>query len=349
MSTIDIGGRPVGLGHPCFVIAEAGSNHDGKLEQAYRLIDIAVATGADAVKFQLFSAEKIAAQTQEDIAQLRDEFGEFGDNLYEFYKKLETPSEWLAELKQYSDEKGIVFLVTPFDEEAADQLAAIDVAAYKIASFEMVHIPLLRHVAKLGKPVIVSTGMGDLADMEDVVDVFREVANDQLVLLHCGISYPMPFAEVNLAAMDTMRQAFQVPVGYSDHTPGITVPVAAVARGADMIEKHYTLDTDLSGPDHLFSLGPEEFKRMVEAIRNTEAAIGSPIKRLNPSEQVHYNRGRRSLFAAVDIPEGTEIREDMLAVLRPGTGMAPRYLNIIEGRKARRAIKAHEPISWDQI
>lgn len=349
MKAIHIGKRKVGAGHPCFIIAEAGSNHDGKLEQAVELIDVASDAGADAVKFQLFSAGKIAARTKEEIATLSDEFGKFGDNLYEFYKKLEMPSEWLGELKKYADGRGIEFLTTPFDEEAADQLAQIDMAAYKIASFEMVHIPLLRHVGRLGRPVIVSTGMGDLADIEDVMDALHASGNEDTILLHCGISYPMPFHQVHLAAMDTMRQAFQVPVGYSDHTAGITVPIAAVARGADMIEKHYTLAKDLAGPDHEFAVGPDELARMVCAIRDTEASIGSPIKGLSPTEQVHYERGRRSLFAATDIPAGTVIETQMLAVLRPGIGLPPRMVDVVVGRTARRDIQIHEPIVMDAI
>ena len=349
MKAIEIAGRKVGPGNPCFIIAEAGSNHDGKIEQAYKLIDVAAEAGVDAVKFQLFSAEKIAARTKQDIAKLRDEFGKFGDNLFEFYKKLEMPVAWLGELNDYCSKKGIAFLTTPFDEGAADELASIDVPAVKIASFEMVHIPLLRHVAKQGKPVIVSTGMADLADIEDVIDAIFGQGNEQVILLHCGISYPMPFDEVHLAAMDTMRQAFQLPVGYSDHTAGVTVPLAAVARGANMIEKHYTLDQNLDGPDHTFALGPDELKEMVEAIRNTEAAIGSPIKKLSPSEHVHYERGRRSLFAAVDIAVGEVITEDMLQILRPGIGLAPKHIDTIVGRKAQRSMSAHEPVTWDDI
>lgn len=349
MRSIVIGDRKVGPGHPCFIIAEAGSNHDGKLEQALALIDVAANAGADAVKFQLFSAEKIAARTQDQIATLKDEFGEFGENLFEFYRKLELPVQWLGQLKEYADDKGIVFLTTPFDEDAADQLAQIEVPAIKIASFEMVHLPLLQHVARLHRPVIVSTGMGDLADIEDVLDTLYAEGNDQVILLHCGISYPMPFAQVHLAAMDTMRQAFGVPVGYSDHTTGITVPIAAVARGACMIEKHYTLDNSLSGPDHTFAVGPTDLKEMVKAIRDTEAAIGSPLKRLSPSEAVHYERGRRSLFATVDIHENQVIEKSMLAVLRPGIGLAPRFIDIVAGRQARKAIKAHEPITWEVI
>jgi sialic acid synthase SpsE len=349
MNTIKISDREIGAGNPCFIIAEAGSNHDGNIEQAYKLIDVAVEAGVDAVKFQLFSAEKIAARTKQEIAKLRDEFEKFGDNLFDFYKKLEMPVEWLGELKEYCNKKGIVFLTTPFDEGAVDDLAGIDVAAYKIASFEMVHIPLVKHVAKQGKPVIVSTGMGDLADIEDVVRAVTSQKNEQLILLHCGISYPMPFAEVHLAAMDTMRQAFQFPVGYSDHTEGITVPLAAVARGANMIEKHYTLDKNLDGPDHTFALDPNELKQMVDAIRNTEKAIGSPIKKLSPSETVHYERGRRSVFAAVDIPKGTAISEDMLEVLRPGIGLAPKFIEVIVGRKIQRDVSAHEPITWEDI
>jgi sialic acid synthase SpsE len=349
MTKIKIGPKAVGPGHPCYIIAEAGSNHDGKLEQACQLIDVAADAGADAIKFQLFTAEKIAARTKQDIVKLRDQFGEFGSNLYEMYKKMETPADWFEELKVYSEDKGLTFLTTPFDEDAADFLEAMDVPAVKIASFEMVHIPLLRHVAKFGKPVIISTGMGDLADIEDALAALHAENNYQGILLHCGINYPLEFASVHLAAMDTMRHAFQLPVGYSDHTPGIVVPVAAVARGANMIEKHFTLDKGLQGPDHAFALDPDEFKQMVQAIRDVEAAIGSPIKKMADDEKIYYDRGRRSMFAAVDIAAGVVIEKDMIEILRPGVGLAPKYLEMVVGRKAQTTIEAHEPITWDSI
>lgn len=343
---VTIGRSNIGIGEPCFTIAEAGSNHDRKLEQAKRLIDVAVAARADAVKFQSSTAEKIAARTKEDLAQI-DFSG--ARSLFELYRKVELPREWQSELSVYCRERGIVFLSTPFDEEAVDQLNELGVEAFKIASFELVHLPLLRYVARKSKPIILSTGMSNLGEIEDALQTIYAEGNEQVIVLHCAINYPARFENVNLAAMDTMRQAFQVPVGYSDHTAGWTVPVAAVARGANVIEKHFTTDRGLHGPDHAFALAPLELGQMVRAIRETEAALGSPVKHRTATEETHYRRGRRSLFAKVDIPAGTVIRAEMLAVLRPGTDLHPKYLEMVVGRAARRTIQADEPITWELI
>ncbi|MDA8233936.1 MAG: pseudaminic acid synthase [Clostridia bacterium] len=348
MDNILIGKRLVGPGHPAFIIAEAGSNHDRDLGQAKKLIDVAVEAGADAVKFQTFQADKIAAQTEDEIMKLGNEY-EGVPTLYKLYEGLELPREWQAELAEYACQKDIIFLSTPFDYEAVEQLEELNMATYKIASFEMVDIPFLKYVARKGKPVILSTGMANLGEIEEALNAIYSEGNRQVILLHCGISYPMPIEQVNLAAMDTMRQAFQVPIGYSDHTLGITVPVAAVARGACVIEKHFTIDCNLKGPDHKFALNPEELKAMVQGIREAEQAIGSPLKKLAKTEVLHHQRGRRSVFARVNIPQGTVITEDMLAVLRPGIGLMPKYFELVIGREARRNIKAHEPITWDKI
>lgn len=345
---IKIGDRLVGPDQPAFIIAEAGSNHDRDLNQAKKLIDIAARAGADAVKFQTFTADKIAADTEDDVVKLGDEY-QGVPTLYQLYKGLELPRQWQAELKQYADSKGIMFLSTPFDCDAVDELEDLGMLAYKVASFEMVDLPFLKYIARKGKPIILSTGMADLGEIEEALDAIYSQGNDQVVLLHCGICYPMPYGEVNLAAMDTMRQAFQVPVGYSDHTLGISVPLAAAARGANVIEKHFTISRQLTGPDHRFAIEPDELNDMVTGIRQVEAAIGSPIKRHTPSEEVHYRRGRRSIFAKFDIPAGTVITEDMLAVLRPGIGLKPKYIDIVIGRTARTNIKKNEPITWDKI
>ncbi len=341
-----VGNRVIGQGGPCFVIAEAGSNHDRNLDQAKRLIDVASEAGADAVKFQTFTAEKIAARSNADIAKI-----DFAGcrSLFELYQKFELPREWQVELSCYSREKDILFLSTPFDEEAVDQLNELGVPAFKIASFEIVHLPLLRYAARTGKPMILSTGMATLGEIEEALEVIYREGNEQVILLHCAINYPAPVESVNLAAMDTMRLAFGVPVGYSDHTLGLSVPIAAVARGANVIEKHFTVDKNLQGPDHAFALGPEELKAMVQCIRETEAAIGSPKKGATADEAEHLTRGRRSLFAKVHIPAGTTITEDMVAVLRPGIGLKPKYLARIVGRKARRDIEVDEPITWDDV
>lgn len=343
---VHIANKVIGEGEPCLIIAEAGSNHDGKLEQAKQLIDIAANSGADAVKFQTFQADKIAARTSDEIANI-DIAG--SKTLHELYKKMELPREWQSELTDYARDKGIIFLSTPFDEKAADQLDALGVPAFKVASFELVHLSLLTHIARKGKPVLLSTAMANLGEIEEAIEAILEEDNDQIILLHCGVGYPLRMEDVNLAAMDTLRQAFSYPVGYSDHTMGSTVPVAAVARGAKVIEKHFTISRNLSGPDHPFALEPHELKAMVQGIRDVEKAIGTAQKRVLDSEAVHYQRGRRSIFAAVDIPKGTIITEDMVGILRPGVGLKPKYLDLVVGRKAQVGIRAHEPITWDKI
>ncbi len=348
MEHIKIGHRIIGPGHPAFIIAEAGSNHDRDLGQAKQLIDLAVEAGADAVKFQTFTADKIAANTGHAIVKLGNEYDGV-PTLYELYKGLELPREWQQELADYARGKGIIFLSTPFDYDAVNELESIGMLAFKVASFEMVDLPFLKYIAGKGKPVILSTGMADLGEVEEALEAIYLTGNQQVILLHCGISYPMPFGEVNLKAMDTLREAFQLVVGYSDHTPGISVPLAAVARGAKVIEKHFTLDKSLKGPDHKFALGPEELKAMVKGIREVEAALGSPVKGPAPAEEIHRARGRRSIFARVDIPRGTVISEEMLAILRPGVGLKPKFLELVVGRESRRDIRANEPITWELI
>ena len=343
---VKIAKRMIGEGEPCFIIAEAGSNHDGKLKQAKQLINIAASSGADAVKFQTFQADKIVARTKNGIVKI-DIAG--SKTLHELYKKAELPREWQSELADYARDKGIIFLSTPFDEEAVDDLDALGVPAFKVASFELTHLPLLKHIARKGKPVILSTAMANLGEIEEAIATISGGGNKQIILLHCGVGYPLRMEDVNLAAMDTLRQAFPYPVGYSDHTMGITVPIAAVARGAKVIEKHFTISRDLAGPDHPFALEPHELKAMVQGIRDVEKAIGIPQKRLLDSEAVHYQRGRRSIFAAVDIPKGTIITEGMVDILHPAIGLEPKYLNIVIGRKAQVDIEAHEPITWDKI
>lgn len=336
----------VGNGERCFIIAEAGSNHDGKLDQAKELIDIAADSGADAVKFQVFVADEMAAKTESEIARV-DIAG--CKTLHELYKSLEIPQEWLAELASYAGERGIIFLCTPFYEQAVDELDKIGAPAFKVASFELVHLPLLRYIARKGKPIILSTGMANLGEVEDAIAAIISEGNEQIVLLHCGSGYPHRVEDVNLAAMDTLKQAFSYPVGYSDHTLGITIPVAAVARGAKAIEKHFTISRDLPGPDHSFALEPPELKMMVREIRDTEKAIGNPQKTVTDSELVRYKRGRRSIFAKVDIPRGTRINPEMLAILRPGIGLMPKYLDIVVGRTAQTDIKAGQPITWAEV
>lgn len=334
----------------CFIIAEAGSNHGRDLDQALKLIEIAAEAGADSVKFQLFSADKLAVDTEDDITSLnQDKFGVYGETLYDLYKKMELPREWLPELKTYAEKCGIMFSATPFDEEAVDVLEEIEIPFYKIASFEMVHIPLIKYVAGKGKPIILSTGMATMEEIGDAVRAIKDSGNEQYALLHCSIEYPPRMEDVNLAAIDAIDKEFSCPVGYSDHTLGITVPVAAVARGAKIIEKHFTLDITLNGPDHSFALSPSELKEMVAAIRDTEAAVGVPVKKPAEAEMIYLKRGRRSLFATASIKQGDIITKESISVLRPGSGLMPKYLDEVVGRKAKVDIIKNDPITWDKV
>ncbi len=346
LRSFKIGHRCVGPDSPCFIIAEAGSNHNRDLKIAMKLIDAATDAKADAVKFQTFSAETIASQA--DIPLTRIDFAE-AKSPYELFKKLEMPRSWHKELFDYASQKGIVFLSTPFDEKAVDELFEIGVEAFKIASFELNHFPLLKHAAQTKKPILLSTGMATLGEIEEALEVILANGGRSVGLFHCGISYPLNERDVNLRAMDTMANAFPCPVGYSDHTTGIAVPVAATARGARMIEKHFTLDRNLPGPDHAFALQPQELSDMVSSIRTVEFALGSPIKAPMESEMEFKARGRRSLFANLDISKGTIIQRGMISVLRPGAGLHPKYIDRIVGRPAARDILRHEPFSWDCI
>ena len=344
-----IGPRHVGPGHPCYVIAEAGSNHNRDMDVARRMIDAAAESGADAVKFQSFTASRIAANTSHPVAQIKGKFEKHGATLHELYRRAELPEGWIAELFDYAKERGITPLSTPFDEYAVDELVRLGMPVIKIASFELVHLPLLRHCAQSGLPLILSTGMATMGEIEEALETVQAAGATDVAVLHCNIEYPPNMPDVELRAIETMRGAFDCPVGFSDHTRGIHIPVAAVALGACVIEKHYTLDRSMKGPDHDFALEPGELTDMVSAIHEVEQALGTGRKAPVEAEAVHRRRGRRSLFAAVDIPAGTRIDPDMLAVLRPGVGLHPRYLDVIVGRMATRDIKAHEPLSWDDV
>ncbi len=328
----------------CFIIAEVGSNHNGDITLAKKLIDIASESGADAVKFQFFLAETIAADTKDKIAVLNN-----GISLQKFYKDCETPRIWISILNNYCKEKNIIFFATPFDFQAIDLLKSEGIELYKIASFEIVDLPLIKRVAQTQKPIILSTGMADLEDISDALTTIYNQGNRNVILLHCGINYPTLFNEVNLRAMDTIREKFDVPVGYSDHTPGITIPIAAVARGAQVIEKHFTLDRKMAGPDHAFALEPHELKLMVTAIRECEQSLGTSEKRCTESEKIHFMRGRRSIFSSRDIRKGEILNYEDFAVLRPGIGLKPKHLDELIGKTARKDLPKNEPVSWDLV
>lgn len=346
-ASVRICDRAVGAGEPCFVIAEVGANHDRNLGQAKELIDVAQAAGADAVKFQTYSAETLYSRRTPQFSYLAAMGAT--KSVYDIIQESELPREWQAELAAYARERKILFFSSPFDRVAIDQLDALDVCAYKWASFEIVDLPLLRYAAAKGRPMIVSTGMCNLAEVQDAVETVYGAGNRQLVLLHCISLYPTRPDQANLRMMDSLRTAFGVPVGFSDHTPGIAVAIAAAARGANAIEKHFTLSRRLRGPDHPFAVEPEELRAMVQGIREAEASLGVADKRMLAEEAEMARLGRRSIIARVAIPLGATLREDMLIVKRPGYGIAPKFLDLVIGRVARRDIDADDVLTWDMI
>ena len=348
MKKVKVSNKLIGEEEPCFIIAEAGVNHNGDVNLAKKLIDIAKDAGVDAVKFQTFKAENVVTKNAEK-AEYQKETAAIGELQYDMIKKLELTEEDFKELADYAKKKDIIFLSSPFDRESVDLLDEISVPAYKVPSGEITNFPLLKHIAKKGKPIILSTGMATLGEIEDALRVIREVGVDDVVLLHCVTSYPAKIEDVNLRVIETLKHAFKLSVGFSDHTHGITVPIAAVSLEAVVIEKHFTLDNNLPGPDHKSSLEPDELKEMVVAIRDVEKALGDGIKRPTKEEEEIKKVARRSIVAKVDILEGTVITEDMLNIKRPGTGISPSKLNDVLRKKAIKNIKKDEILKWNDI
>ncbi len=347
MKKIRIGNKLMGEEEQCFIIAEAGVNHNGDVELAKKLIDVAKEAGVDAVKFQTFKTESVVTKNTEKAEYQKETTGEGAQ--YEMIKKLELKDEDFRELADYAKEKEIMFLSSPFDKESVDLLYELGVPVFKVASGEITNFPLLRYIAKKGKSIILSTGMSTLGEVEEALNVIRSEGVRDVVLLHCVSNYPAKIEDVNLRAMETLEQTFKVPVGFSDHTLGITVPIVAVALGACVIEKHFTLDKNLPGPDHKASLEPNELEEMVRAIRDVENALGDGVKRPTKDEGAIKKVARRSIVAKMDIPEGTVITEDILDTKRPCTGIEPRYIDIIMGKKAKENIKKGEIISMRMI
>ncbi len=324
----------VGEGGPTFVIAEAGVNHNGELVLAKQLVEAACAAGADAVKFQSFKADRLATTNAPTAAYQRRQTNSPKSQV-EMLQRLELSLEAHRELSRYCRAKGIIFLSTPFDASSADMLADLGVPAFKIASGELTNLPFLAHVARFGKPLLISTGMSYLSEVEAALRTVREAGNQAVVLLHCVSDYPAEPADANLRAMQTLRAAFGAPVGFSDHTLGTSVALAAVALGACVVEKHLTLDRNLPGPDHQASLGPMEFQRLVEGIRTVEAALGTGIKQPTERERAIAAVARRSLVTNCDIPAGTVLEASMVEMKRPGTGLPFAALSYLIGRRVR--------------
>jgi sialic acid synthase SpsE len=343
---IQLGGRSVGGGAPAYVIAEAGANHNRDLDIARELIDVAANAGADAVKFQTYSGASLYSSRTPRFSYLNDP-----RSPQELLEAISLPRDWQPLLAEYARERGLAFMSTPFDHEAVDQLAALGVPAIKIASFELVDLPLIEKAASTGVPVILSCGMATYGEIEDALGAVRRAGNDQVALLRCASLYPAPAEIMNLRAMGTMRCAFGVPVGLSDHSEGISVPMGAAALGMELLEKHFTLDRNMDGPDHPFALEPEELKQMVAGVRQVEAALGDG-RLTGPSAaeaEEMYKLARRSLIAACDIPSGTVITREMLTVKRPGWGIRPKHLDAVVGRTARVDIPFDEIVTWDMV
>jgi N,N'-diacetyllegionaminate synthase len=345
---VKIGNKAIGPGNPTLVIAEAGVNHNGNEAIARQLIDVAAGAGADAVKFQTFKAELVATAYAPKAQYQIETTGE-QETQYEMLKKLELSRDAHVALMDHARQRGICFLSTPFDEQSADLLADLGVEAFKLSSGEITNLPFLAHVARKGRPVIMSTGMATLGEVETAVHEVRAAGNPHLVVLHCVTNYPARPADVNLKAMDTMARAFGVPVGYSDHTRGIEVALAAVALGACIVEKHFTLDRRLEGPDHKASLEPHELEALVKGIRIVEAALGDGRKEPCADEREILPVARRSVVVVRDLPNGSVLTADAVACKRPGTGMAPSMLPHILGRRTIRSISAGELLQWEDL
>ena len=347
MKTVTIGRHRIGPGHPCFLIAEAGSNHNGSLEQAMALIDLAADAGADAVKFQVFRAARMYPKRAGVSAYLKTQ-----EPIYDIIRKMEMPFEWLPKLAARCDRRGILFSASAFDEASADRLDPF-VQFHKVASFEMTHLPLVRHLAEKGKPMIVSTGTATLNEVAKTVEAVRQYGNPELVLMQCTAAYPAPPESLNIKALVTMREAFGLPVGLSDHSRDPFVgPLVAIGCGADLLEKHLTLDNDLPGPDHCFAVEPEEFRALVAKVRAAECAVGTGNKKPHPVEEELRVFARRSIFSLRPIETGEAFTADNIAVLRCGelkAGLQPEeYPQVLE-RKATRRIEAEVALQSQDV
>jgi len=349
MKMVKIRDYKIGLGNPCFIIAEVGVNHNGEMENAHRLIDAAARAGANAVKFQSFVTDELITPDAPKANYQIETTGEVGSQ-YRMLKALELTASQQAELKTYCEQVGIIYLCTPYEKNSVDMLDDLGVAAYKIASTDITNIPLLLYMARKKRPVILSTGMSNLGEIEQAVDTLRiNGLEGKIIILQCTSEYPTPVQEVNLRAIKTIRRAFNCPVGFSDHTPGIGASPWAVAVGACVVEKHLTLDRKMSGPDHRASIEPDELSQLVETIRDVESALGDGVKKPTPSENPNKQLMQKSLVACEFIPKGQVIHPEYLTSKRPATGISPRMWNEVIGRRVARDVQAGEILDMSSI
>jgi N-acetylneuraminate synthase len=347
MSFIEIRGRRIGCGYPAYIIAEMSANHGQSFDEAVRIVRAAKAAGADAIKLQTYTPDTLTIDCDNELFRIYGTLWH-GKKLYDLYGEAFTPWEWQPRLKQLADDIGIDLFSTPFDASAVEFLERMNVPAHKIASFENVDIELLRSVAKTGKPVIASTGLATLGEIDELVRTVRAVGGRQLALLKCTSAYPAPAEEMNLRTISHLAEAFAVPAGLSDHTLGLIAPVTAVALGACIIEKHFTLARTAGGPDSAFSLEPAEFKAMVDAVRDAEKMLGRVDYGVSAAEE-KSRAFRRSLFVVKNIRAGEVFTHENIRSIRPGCGLHTRHLPDIVGRVATRDLERGMPLSWDLI
>ncbi|NQT69558.1 MAG: pseudaminic acid synthase [Desulfobacteraceae bacterium] len=347
MSFIEINGRRIAKGHPAYIIAEMSANHNQDFAKAVRIIEAAQKAGADAIKLQTYTPDTITIDCDNEYFKIQGTIWA-GKNLYQLYGEAFTPWEWQPKLKEVADKLKIDIFSTPFDSSAVDFLEKMNVPAYKVASFENVDIPLLEKIACTGKPIIMSTGMATLGEIDEAVRTIRQAMNNQLALLKCTSAYPAPPEEVNLKTINHLSEAFDVPTGLSDHTMGSAVAVGAVTLGACIVEKHFTLSRKDPGPDSAFSMEPHEFKTMVEDIRTIEKALGKVCYGIT-EKQRESRAFRRSLFVVEDVKVAEEFTQTNVRSIRPGNGLHTRYLTKIIGKKAATNIAGGTPLSWDLL
>lgn len=340
--TIQIANKTIGKNQPCFIIAEAGSNHNGSLELAKQLVDKAVESGADAVKFQTFTAEGIVThQTPKAEYQKKDADPE--ESYFELLKKLELTKDEFKELQHYCNEKGIIFFSCPHSNKwSVDVLHELDVPVYKVGSGDVTNFPFLEYVASKGKPIIMSVGMATMEEVQEALAVMKKAGNEQIIVLQCTSTYPTPVENVNMNAMKTLKKETGMIVGYSDHTQSLNVPVLAIGMGAEVYEKHYTLDKSMEGPDHAMSMDPQELKEIVKRIREAESALGTAERKPYPGEEEIAKVARKSVVTIKEIKAGETITAEMLDVKRPGTGLHSRNYYQIVGKKATRDLQADQ-------
>ena len=348
MLKFKIKNKKIGENYPVFILAELSANHLQKFDNAVNLIKAAKEAGADAVKLQTYTPDTITIDCDNEYFQIKQGTLWDGQTLYELYKKAYTPWEWQPKLKKIAEEEGLVFLSSVFDKTAVDFLEGINVPAYKIASFEITDIPLIEYVASKGKPVIISTGIATLSDIEEAVNACKRMGNNQIALLKCVSAYPTPLEDVNLRTIPNLADTFKTVVGLSDHTLGISAPIASVSLGACIIEKHLTLDRKLGGPDAAFSLELDEFKAMVKSVREVEKALGEISYDL--TEKMKKSREfSRSLFVIKDIKAGEVFTEENIRSIRPGYGLPPKYFKEVIGKKITKDFNRGTPLKWQMI